>query len=69
MKNLLGGLCLAIGSLMITGVDANPVQALYALAFIGAACACFNWHDKHQAKSDKSAKELSITKKEMEAAA
>ena len=38
---LLGALLFAAGFALTTGIDQNPIQALYACALIGGAVVCF----------------------------
>ena len=45
MKSVLsisGAVLFVLGFAMITGVEQNPIQAVYALICMGAACVCFN---------------------------
>lgn len=59
--SIIGVVCFVLGFAMATGVDANPVQAIYALLCMGAACVCFKGadavssrtSDKQEVKSDK----------------
>lgn len=50
MKHLpiIGAVLFVLGFAMATGVDQNPVQAIYAAVFIGGASICFNVHDKRE---------------------
>lgn len=52
MKKLkiMGGVCLALGFAIATGIDANPIQALYALLLMGAAWVCFHAVDEYEAE-------------------
>ena len=36
-----GAILFTLGFCMATGVDVNPIQAVYALVLIGGALACF----------------------------
>ena len=50
MKKLkiMGGVCLAMGFVIATGIDTNPIQALYALLLMGAAWVCFHAVDEYE---------------------
>ena len=52
MKKLkiMGGVCLALGFVIATGIDVNPIQALYALLLMGAAWVCFYAVDEYEAE-------------------
>lgn len=39
------------GLAMATGVDANPIQCVYTLILMGAACVCFNAAERKRAAS------------------
>jgi len=56
MKNILsilGAVCFMLGFAMATGVDQNPIQAIYALILMGAASFIFAKTDrKKSAKSN-----------------
>lgn len=51
--SIVGGILFALGMLVATGIDMNPVQAIYALALVGAAACCFYRAErqKHNTKS------------------
>lgn len=49
-----GAILFCIGFGMATGVEQNPIQAIYALASIGAASWCFNRADRKQKRGSKS---------------
>lgn len=46
MKNflsILGAMLFVCGFALVTGVDQNPVQCVYTLILMGAACVCFRY--------------------------
>ena len=48
MKNILSiiaAVLFTIGMALATGVDQNPIQAIYALVCMGAACVCIKGAD------------------------
>lgn len=45
-----GAILFSLGFCMATGVDANPVQAIYALVLIGGAALCFRKAKKQEQK-------------------
>ena len=50
---IVGAIMFTLGFAMATGVDQNPVQAIYALACMGIACVCFSVAgDKREAASE-----------------
>lgn len=59
--SILGACLFCVGFVMATGVDQNPVQAIYALVCMSAALVCFKGadavssrtSDKQEAKSGK----------------
>lgn len=54
MKNLTvtaGAILFVIGCAIATGIERNPMQAIYAVVFMGAACLCFNAHDRREKKT------------------
>lgn len=57
MKQVTGSILFALGMLMATGIEANIVQAIYAIAFMGASCWCFN-----SAKEKSEKKSINIKK-------
>lgn len=52
--SIMGGILFALGMLVATGIDVNPVQAIYALALIGGGAVCFAYaeHHKNETKFD-----------------
>lgn len=62
MKNLplLGGILFALGFAVATGVEKNPIQAIYAVVLMGGAWACFHVHERyeHERENDTEKKEL-----------
>lgn len=49
-----GAILFCLGFCMATGVEQNPIQAVYALASIGAASWCFNRADRKQKRGSNS---------------
>lgn len=47
MKKLfiVGGILFALGMLVATGIDLNPIQAIYALLLMGGGAVCFAYAD------------------------
>lgn len=69
----LGSILFVLSILMATGVDRNPIQALYAVLFIGIACVCFNkyntWEQKQVCKRENQRKFESTETNEIKGAA
>lgn len=57
--SIVGGILFALGMLVATGIDLNPIQAVYALVLIGAGAVCFSASEEQEADGD-SAKTKSI---------
>lgn len=56
MKNfltILGAVCFMLGFAMATGVDQNPVQAIYCVVLIAGALVCSRIADAKQSASEK----------------
>lgn len=51
--SILGAVLFVLGFAMATGVDQNPVQAIYALVLMGAALVCFRRADAIDSASEK----------------
>lgn len=67
MKSLsiVGGILFALGLLVATGIDVNPVQAIYALLLLGGGAVCFSLADASTERTEKtecteSAKSISL---------
>lgn len=43
--SILGGFLFALGMLVATGIDVNPIQAIYALLLLGGGAVCFAYAD------------------------
>ena len=59
---IVGGILFALGMLMATGVDANPVQGVYALVLLGAGAVCFSHEDSAENESEKETKSTNLKK-------
>lgn len=44
--SIVGGILFALGMLVATGIDVNPIQILYSLALICCAAVCFSLADR-----------------------
>lgn len=64
--SIVGGLLFALGMLVATGIDMNPVQAIYSLLLLGGGAVCFSLAD---AKSEHKNETKSINLKKWEDAA
>lgn len=60
---IVGGILFALGMLMATGVDANPIQGVYALLLLGAGAVCFSHEDSAENESEKETKSDTVNKK------
>ncbi|MBR3398581.1 MAG: hypothetical protein IKH08_02250 [Prevotella sp.] len=60
---IVGGILFALGMLMATGVDVNPVQGVYALLLLGAGAVCFSHEDSAKNESEKETKSDTVNKK------
>lgn len=60
---IVGGILFALGMLMATGVDANPVQGVYALVLLAVAGVCFSHEDSAESESEKETKSDTVNKK------
>ena len=56
----MGGILFALGMLVATGIDVNPVQAIYALVLIGAAAMCFAYADGAESGRKSETKSINI---------
>lgn len=58
--SIMGGFLFALGMLVATGIDVNPVQAVYALLLLGGGAVCFSLADTEseelKVKSEESSK-------------
>ena len=54
--SILGSLCFVAGFALATGVDQNPVQAVYCVALMGCALVCFKAAERKQAAENKTLK-------------
>ena len=50
--SILGAVCFMLGFAMATGIDQNPIQAVYALVCMGASLVCFRIADAKRNVSD-----------------
>ena len=41
--SIMGGILFALGMLVATGIDVNPVQAIYALVLMVGGAVCFSY--------------------------
>jgi hypothetical protein len=64
--SIVGGLLFALGMLVATGIDMNPVQAIYALVLFGGSAVCFAYADAEESEHKN---ETSINLKKWEDAA
>lgn len=51
--SIVGGFLFALGLLVATGIDVNPIQAIYALALIGCGAVCFSLADASTEHTEK----------------
>ena len=59
MKKIAGAILFALGFCMATGVDKNPIQAVYALVLMFGALVCFKTAKKME-QSEKKQSDKSI---------
>ena len=64
--SIVGGLLFALGMLVATGIDMNPVQVIYALVLFGGSAVCFAYADAEESEHKN---ETSINLKKWEDAA
>lgn len=64
--SIVGGILFALGMLVATGIDVNPVQAIYALLLLGGGAVCFAYADSAESEHKN---ETSINLKKWEDAA
>lgn len=62
--SILGAVCFVIGFAMATGIDKNPIQAVYTLMAMVAALLCFRVADKVEGKNEGAKRELNPLKLE-----
>ena len=48
--SIMGGILFALGMLVATGIDVNPVQAVYALLLMGGGAVCFAYADESESE-------------------
>ena len=51
--SIVGGILFALGMLVATGIDVNPVQAIYALLLLGGGAVCFSLADASTERTEK----------------
>lgn len=51
--SIVGGFLFALGLLVATGIDVNPVQAIYALLLLGGGAVCFSLADRAEESEHK----------------
>ena len=51
--SILGAVCFMLGFAMATGVDQNPIQALYCVVLMAGALVCFKSAERIAARSEK----------------
>ena len=51
--SIVGGILFALGMLVATGIDVNPVQAIYALLLLGGGAVCFSFHAASTERTEK----------------
>ena len=61
--SIMGGILFALGMLVATGIDVNPIQAIYALLLLGGGAVCFAYADESESEELKVKSEESINKK------
>lgn len=54
--SILGAVCFTLGFAMATGVDQNPVQAVYCVVLMAGALVCFRIADAKQSASENKTK-------------
>lgn len=64
--SIMGGILFALGLLVATGIELNPVQAVYALLLLGGGAVCFAYADAEESEHKN---ETSINLKKWEDAA
>ena len=65
--SIVGGILFALGMLVATGIDVNPIQIIYSLALICCAAVCFSLADASTERTEKtegteSAKSINLKK-------
>jgi len=63
--SILGGILFALALAVATGIDVNPVQAIYSLLLLGGGAVCFSLADASTESAEKtegteSAKSINI---------
>lgn len=61
--SIVGGILFALALAVATGIDVNPVQAIYALLLLGGGAVCFAYADESASEELKVKSEESINKK------
>lgn len=56
--SIAGAVLFTLGFAMATGVDQNPVQAVYAVVCMGGACVCFNRVERMEKQSANETKSI-----------
>lgn len=49
--SIVGGILFALGMLVATGIDVNPIQGVYSLVLLGASLWCFH-RTEHTEKAE-----------------
>lgn len=58
--SILGGILFALALAVATGIDVNPVQAVYALLLLGGSLVCFSLADASTEHTEKAENTESI---------
>ena len=54
----MGGILFALGMLVATGIDLNPIQAVYALLLLGGGAVCFAYADESESEHKNETKSI-----------
>ena len=60
--SIVGGLLFALGMLVATGIDVNPIQIIYSLALICCAAVCFSLADESESEHKNETKSINLKK-------
>ena len=56
--SIMGGILFALGMLVATGIDLNPIQAVYALLLLGGGAVCFAYADESESEHKNETKSI-----------
>ena len=60
--SIMGGILFALALAVATGIDVNPIQAVYALLLLGGGAVCFSLADESESEHKNETKSINLKK-------